>query len=50
MESNSNGPPRLAVHIERALWRAGETARRKARRYGTPIYVWKNGKVLAKRP
>jgi len=36
--------------IERALIRAGKAARTTARRYGTPIYVWENGKVVAKRP
>ena len=50
MESNSNRHPRLTVPVRRALLRAGETARRTARRYGTPIYVWENGKVVAKRP
>ena len=35
--------------IERALIRAGAAARRIARMYGTPIYVWKNGKVVAKK-
>lgn len=50
MESNSNRHPMLAARVERALLRAGETARRMARQYGTPIYVWENGKVVAKRP
>ncbi len=36
--------------IEKALIRAGAAARRIARMYGTPIYVWENGKVVAKRP
>jgi len=30
--------------------RAGESARRTARMHGTPIYVWENGKVVAKEP
>jgi predicted ABC-type ATPase len=50
MESNSNRHPRPAARVERALLRASETARRTARRYGTPIYVRENGKVIAKRP
>ncbi|MDB6030175.1 MAG: hypothetical protein JWM16_513 [Verrucomicrobiales bacterium] len=36
--------------IESALRRAGKQARRIARAYGTPIYVWENGKVVAKQP
>lgn len=48
MESNSNSHPRLAAPVERALLQAGETARRTARRHGTPIYVWENGRVVAK--
>jgi predicted ABC-type ATPase len=50
MESNSSENPKLAACVERALRRAGEAARRTARRYATPIYVWENGKVVAKRP
>lgn len=50
MESNSDRDPRLGARVERALLRAGETARRTARRYGTPIYVWGKGRVVAKRP
>ncbi len=39
-----------AKRIENALLRAGAAARKTARMYGTPIYVWENGKVVAKRP
>jgi hypothetical protein len=42
--------PQFAKRVERALVRAGAAARTTARRYGTPIYVWENGKVVAKRP
>jgi hypothetical protein len=40
----------LATEVGRALRRAARTARRTARAYGTPIYVWKNGKVVALKP
>jgi hypothetical protein len=30
---------KLAARVERALLRAGESARRTARMYGTPLYV-----------
>ena len=36
--------------IERALKRAGEAARKTARFYGTPIYIEKNGKIIALKP
>lgn len=36
--------------IERALRRAGEAARKTARFYGTPIYIEKNGKIIALKP
>ncbi len=35
---------------EKALRRAAKTARKIARMYGTPIYVWQNGKVVALKP
>ncbi len=41
---------RLAQDVERALVRAGKEARLVARRYGTPVYYWENGKVVAKKP
>jgi hypothetical protein len=47
---NLNRNPKLAVRVERALVRAEESARRTARMYGTPLYVWENGRVVAKRP
>jgi len=40
----------LSRAIERALRRAGKRARQIARMYGTPVYVWKNGKVVAEKP
>jgi len=36
--------------VERALRRAAKVARKTARAHGTPIYVWENGKVVAKKP
>jgi hypothetical protein len=36
--------------VGRALRRAAKTARKTARMHGTPIYVWENGKVVAKKP
>jgi hypothetical protein len=45
-----NRNPKFAAGVERALIRAEEAARRTVRMYGTPLYVWENGKVVAKRP
>ena len=42
--------PKADKRIENALLRAAAAARKAARMYGTPIYVWENGKVVAKRP
>ena len=40
----------VAAGIGRALRRAAKDARKTARMYGTPLYVWENGRVVAKRP
>lgn len=36
--------------VDIVFWRAAKVARKTARMYGTPIYVWENGKVVAKKP
>lgn len=36
--------------VGRALRRAAKVARKTARMHGTPIYIWKNGKVVADKP
>ena len=43
-------PSALSQAVGRALRRAAKVARKTARMYGTPIYVWENGKVVAKKP
>lgn len=40
----------FAAGVGRGLRLAARTARKVARAHGTPIYVWENGKVVAKRP
>jgi hypothetical protein len=40
----------FAAGVGRGMRRAARTAREVARRYGTPIYIWENGKVVAKDP
>ena len=36
--------------VGRALRRAARRAREVARMHGTPIYIWKNGKIVAEKP
>lgn len=36
--------------VGRALRRAAKVARKVAKDHGTPIYVWEDGKVVAKKP
>jgi hypothetical protein len=40
----------FVLTIGRALRRAGLAARKTARAHGTPIYVWRGGKVVAQKP
>ena len=40
----------FATTVGRALRRAGLAARKTARAHGTPIYVWRGGKVVAEKP
>jgi hypothetical protein len=49
-KNEANRNPKLAARVEKALVRAEASARRTARMHGTPIYVWENGKVVAKKP
>jgi len=49
-KKNATDSKRFSQAVGRALRRAAKTARKTARAYGTPIYVWENGKVVAKKP
>ena len=40
----------FALSVGRALRRAVKTARKIARANHTPLYVWRDGKVVAKKP
>ena len=48
--AKANPPGSFTAGIGRALRRAAKDARKTARMYGTPLYVWENGRVVAKRP
>ena len=49
-KANLTRPPSFATGVGRALRRAAKDAQKTARMYGTPIYVWEKGKVVAKKP
>jgi hypothetical protein len=40
----------FSAAVGRALRCAAKFARKTARMHGTPIYIWKNGKVVAEKP
>ncbi len=40
----------FSAAVGRALRRAAKVARKTARMHGTPIYILKNGKVVAEKP
>jgi hypothetical protein len=40
----------ISAGVGRGLRLAERTARKAARMHGTPIYFWKNGKVVAEKP
>jgi|CXWL01.1.fsa_nt_gi PHD/YefM family antitoxin component YafN of YafNO toxin-antitoxin module len=48
--SKKKSPTAFSQAVGRALRRAAKVARKTARMHGTPIYVWENGKVVAKKP
>jgi predicted GNAT family acetyltransferase len=52
MKATSRKPSTSAFSkdVGKALRRAAKVARKIARMHDTPIYVWENGKVVAKKP
>ena len=40
----------FAASVEPALKRAAKVARKTAKMYGTPVYFWKNDRVVAEKP
>jgi hypothetical protein len=49
-KSRSPRPNEFSRAVGRALRRAAKRARAVARMHGTPIYIWKDGKVVAVKP
>jgi hypothetical protein len=50
MKTKTTRPSTLSAAVGRALRRAARVARQTARLHGTPVYVWKNGRVVAEKP
>jgi hypothetical protein len=50
MKKKTEKPSELAKKATRAMRRAARTARKIALAYGTPIYVEKDGKIIALKP
>jgi hypothetical protein len=40
----------FAALVGRALRRSGQVARKTARAHGTPVYIWRGGKIVAEKP
>jgi len=49
-QGNKIVPSPLTLAAGRALRRAAKVARKTARVHGTPIYILKNGKIVAVKP
>jgi hypothetical protein len=49
MKKRKKRLPKVAASVEPALKRAAKVARKTAKMYGTPLYFWKNGKVVAEK-
>jgi hypothetical protein len=43
-------PESFSAGVGRGLQRSAKTARKVARKHGTPVYFWKSGKVVAEKP
>ena len=50
MKKSKQRPSPFAAAVGRALRRSARVARNTARAHGTPIYFWKNGKIVAVKP
>ena len=50
MKTKTQRQTPFTAAVGRALRRSARVARQTARRYGTPVYVWRDGKVVAEKP
>jgi len=50
MKTKMKRPSAFAAAVGRALRRSARVARKTARAHGTPIYIWRNGRIVAEKP
>jgi hypothetical protein len=50
MKKKKSPSSEFAAAVGRALRRSARVARKTARMHGTPIYIWKNGRIVAEKP
>ncbi len=50
MKTKTKRPTPFAAAVGRALRRSARVARKTARAHGTPIYIWREGKIVAEKP
>ena len=50
MKTKMERPSAFAAAVGRALRRSARVARKTARAHGTPIYIWRNGRIVAEKP
>ena len=50
MKTKTKRPTPFAAAVGRALRRSARVARETARAHGTPIYIWRDGKIVAEKP
>lgn len=48
--NGKNHPSEFSAAVGRALRRAAKNARKIARMHGTPVYYWRDGKIVAEKP
>ena len=50
MKTSKKQSADFAAAVGRGLRRSARVARKTARMHGTPLYFWKNGRVVAEKP
>ncbi len=50
MKTKKKHPSAFAASVGRALRRSARVARKTARAHGTPVYIWRDGKIVAEKP
>jgi hypothetical protein len=50
MKTKKKKTSEFTAAVGRALRRSARVARKTARAHGTPIYLWRDGKIVAEKP